>query len=170
MSYEVLILNCSILSRLLFLRNRHHISSNKRNLLTSIWHVLRLRPISYFLTLIHSNNLRRRNDDLLCPIRFVLLYNSTAQIALCLLGFLFGHRLTVQLCLLHLLIESSVHLINLCDAGVYLFNRNFTHIILVDDSEHRLILLLINCEVFLHFLGCFRQETQGYFFLLALVL
>jgi hypothetical protein len=63
-----------------------------------------------------------------------------------------------------------MHLINLRYAGVYLLNRNLTHIIFVDDSEHRLILLLINCEVLLHFLSCFRQQTKCHFFLLALIL
>lgn len=62
-----------------------------------------------------------------------------------------------------------MHLVNLAEARVDLLNRDDAHVILVNHPEYRLVLLLVNCKVFLHFLCRLRQKSGRHSLALTLV-
>ena len=102
---------------------------------------------------------------------FYLLHNSTAQVALRnLLLFAGGLLLSSELLEFDLVQLSFVHQVNFIEARVDLIQRNVTLVFLIDNSKYGLILLFVNCELFLHFKGCAWKQPWWVVALLLLFL
>ena len=65
-----------------------------------------------------------------------------------------------------------MELVELVDVAIYLVDCDEALVVLIDDSEDRLVLLLIDCEFLLHFLGVGigQQALLGFLGLLGWLL
>lgn len=102
----------------------------------------------------------RLGDDRLRLCRLYLLNNCRPHVALRRLGLL-TRLLVLNALLLYQLQLLPMHSVNLVKARIDLVNCDVPMVIFVDDSENRLVLLLVNSELFLHFESCLRQQSRG---------